>query len=327
VKLLILGGTVFLGRSLTECAIERGHQVTLFNRGKHNPGLFPEVEKIRGDRANDLNLLDGRKWDAAIDTCGYVPRIVEMSARHLADSVEHYTFVSSLSVYPDGSYRSDGLDEAAPVIKLKDESVEEITGETYGGLKALCEAAAERAMPGRILSVRPGLIVGPHDPTDRYTYWPHRIAHGADVLAPGNPEQIVPIIDVRDLAEWMIRMAEERVTGVFNATDSPAMVQMLEACVEIAPPGTRLIWVDEGFLIEHEVEPWSELPVWMPAADAAKFDCRKAISQGLTFRPLADTARDTMEWDSGRDITGAYAECLKPERESELLALWSARAN
>ena len=198
-KLLILGGTVFLGRHLVEAAQARGHQLTLFNRGQHNPELFAGVEKLRGDRSGDLSALRGRRWDAVIDTCGYIPRIVRASAELLADAVDHYTFVSSLSVYADTS--RPGIDESAPVGQLADETVEDITGETYGPLKALCEQAAGRALPGRVLTVRPGLIVGPHDPTDRFTYWPVRVARGGALLAPGRPERRVAFVDVRDLAE------------------------------------------------------------------------------------------------------------------------------
>ena len=183
--LLILGGTRFLGRHLVEAALGDGHRVTLFNRGLSNPDLFPEVETINGDRDGDISVLQGRCWDAAIDTCGYVPRVVRASAGLLADAVDHYTFVSSISVYSDAI--GPGADEDAPVEELEDPGVEEVTGETYGGLKALCERAAEEEMPGRVLNVRPGLISGPHDPTDRITYWPRRVAAGGEVLAPDRP--------------------------------------------------------------------------------------------------------------------------------------------
>src|SRR5215217_7189292 len=187
--LLILGGTGFLGRHLVEAALGDGHRPTLFNRGLHEPRLFPEVEKIEGDREGDLAPLLGRRFDAVIDTCGYVPRVVGASAGLLADAVDHYTFVSSISVYSDDI--APGADEEAPVRELPDPTVEEVTGETYGGLKALCEQAAEEEMPGRVMNVRPGLISGPHDPTDRFTYWPRRISAGGEVLAPGRKERPV----------------------------------------------------------------------------------------------------------------------------------------
>src|SRR5579863_2076845 len=232
-KLLILGGTVFLGRSIVEAALSRGHEVTLFNRGLHNPDLFPEVEKIRGNRNEDISLLQegDRHWDATIDTSGYVPRAVQASAEALVGRVHHYTFISSISVFAD--FSKDGIDEQSPVGTLEDETVEEVTNESYGPLKALCEQAAERAMPGRVLVVRPGLIVGPNDVTDRFTYFPYRVAQGGEMLAPGEPEQQTQFIDVRDLAEWIVRMVEAGKTGTYNATGPDyalTMEQFLAEC-------------------------------------------------------------------------------------------------
>jgi len=196
--LLILGGTGFLGRHLVEAALGDGHRPTLFNRGLSEPGLFPEVEKLEGDREGNLSALLGRRWDAVIDTCGYVPRVVRASAGLLADAVEHYTFVSSISVYSDAI--APGADEEAPVRELPDPTVEEVTEETFGGLKALCERAAEEMLPDRVLNIRPGLISGPYDPTDRFTYWPCRVAAGGEILAPDHEERGVQYIDVRGLA-------------------------------------------------------------------------------------------------------------------------------
>src|SRR5215207_6972979 len=244
--LLILGGTGFLGRHLVEAALGEGHRPTLFNRGLSEPGLFPEVEKLEGDRDGDLSALRGRRWDAVIDTCGYVPRVVEASARLLAEAVDHYTFVSSISVYSDDI--ALGADEGAPVGELPDPRVEVVTGETYGGLKALCERAAEEELPGRVLNVRPGLISGPHDPTDRFTYWPRRIAAGGEVLAPDRPERKVQYIDVRDLAAWIVEMAQEQQTGMYNATGPDyelTMGRLLEECEAIGDAGVELVWVSE----------------------------------------------------------------------------------
>src|SRR5688572_29497367 len=196
-RLLVLGGTKFLGRAVVEAAVARGHEPTLFHRGLTNPGLFPDLEHLRGDRDGGLAALQGRTWDAVIDPSGYVPRIVRASAELLADAVEHYTFISSISVYP--SFPTPGMDESSPVGTLEDPTVEDVPAH-YGPLKALCEQAAEAAMPGRVFHVRAGLIVGPNDPSDRFTYWPVRVAKGGDVLAPGSPERPVQIIDVRDLA-------------------------------------------------------------------------------------------------------------------------------
>ena len=250
-KLLILGGTVFLGRHLVESALERGHTVTLFNRGQHNADLFPSVEKLRGNRDGELDVLRGRSWDAVIDTCGYFPRIVRASAEMLAHAVDHYTFISTVSVYAE--VKQPSIDENAPVARIEDESVEKITEESYGALKALCEQAVERALPGRALVIRPGLIVGPHDPTDRFTYWPHRVARGGEVLAPGKATSRVQFIDVRDLAEWTMSMVEAKQTGVYNAT-GPAhaltMEQTLSECRKVSQSDARLTWVEEKFLLD-----------------------------------------------------------------------------
>ena len=328
--LLIIGGTVFLGRHLVEAALARGHTLSLFNRGQHNPELFPEVEKLRGDRASDLAALVGRRWDAAIDTCGYVPRVVRTSSELLADAVEHYTFVSSISVYAD--FKKIGINEHDPVGTLEDESIEEVTGESYGPLKALCEQAAERAMPGRVLNVRPGLIVGPHDPTDRFTYWPRRVARGGEVLAPNRPEHGTQIIDVRDLAEWMIAMVEQRQIGIYNATGPEYRLtigQVLDESKSVSGSDANIVWVNERFLLDAGVQPWSELPIWVPAEDPdnAGFDsvdCAKAIGAGLRFRPLAETIRDTLAWDATLPADRELRAGIRREREAELLASWRA---
>jgi len=308
-NLLILGGTIFLGRYLAEAALAHGHQVTLFNRGQHNADLFPVVEKLRGDRDGGLDALRGRHWDAVIDTSGYVPRIVRASAELLADAAEHYTFISSISVYPH--FRSVGLDEHAPVGTLDDPAIEEVTGESYGPLKALCEQAVEQALPGRTLVVRPGLIVGPHDPSDRFTYWVHRVAQGGELLAPESPNWHTQIIDVRDLADWTLHMVEQGQTGVYNAT-GPAydltFGQLLDTCRVVSGSAARFTWVSEAFLLENEVAPWIELPLWIPQSDPdmlgfSDVSCAKAIAAGLTFRDLATTVRDTLAWDAGRTDT------------------------
>src|SRR5215210_6263497 len=322
---LILGGTGFLGRHLVGAALGKGHRVTLFNRGLREPGLFPDVETIEGDREADLSALRGRRWDAAIDTCGYVPRVVRASAGLLADAVEHYTFVSSISVYSDGI--APGADEEAPVRELPDPTVEEVTGETYGGLKVLCERAAGEEMPGRVMNVRPGLISGPHDPTDRFTYWPRRISAGGEVLAPDHPGRRVQFIDVRDLAAWIVDMSAEQQTGTYNATGPDYDLQMgrlLEECETVSDGGAELVWVSEEFLEEHGVEPFTELPLWLPReyAGLQAIDCTKAIAAGLAFRPLSQTIADVLEWNhtSGKDEQPAAG--LGPERERELLLAW-----
>jgi 2'-hydroxyisoflavone reductase len=329
--ILIIGGTVFLGRALVEAARARGHALTLFNRGRSNPELALDAEQIHGDRAGDLSALAGRRWDAVIDTCGYVPRIVRHSAAALAGATDHYTFISSISVY--ASTREPGVDESAPVGVIEDPTVEKVTGETYGPLKALCEQAAEEELPGRVLVIRPGLIVGPNDPTDRFTYWPARVARGGEVLAPGRPDRATQVIDVRDLAEWTIALVEGRQTGVYNATGPDhvlTMGELLDTSREVSDSDARTVWVDEGFLLEQGVGPWMELPLWLPESDpdAAGFsaiDVSKAIAAGLRFRPLRETVRATLEWAGTRPPEYAWRAGLAPDKEQALLKAWEER--
>jgi 2'-hydroxyisoflavone reductase len=329
-RLLILGGTAFLGRHLVDAALAQGHAVTLFNRGQRNPALFPEVEKLRGNRDGDLEALRGRRWDAVVDPSGYVPRLVRASAELLAEAVDHYTFISSLSVYAD--FTRPGLSEGSAVATLPpgQEATEEITGETYGALKALSERAAEAALPGRVLVVRPGLIVGPHDPSDRFTYWPVRVARGGEVLAPDNPARLVQFIDVRDLAEWILRLVVPRETGTFNATGPAqplALGDFLEACRVVSGSDARFTWVPETLLLEHNITPYTELPLWVPASEAGfdRFDLTRALAAGLTFRPLAETIRDTLAWDATRPPGAERRNGLSPEREAALLEAFHAQ--
>lgn len=322
-RILVLGGTLFVGRHVVEAALARGHELTLFNRGRTDAALFPGVETLHGDRdAGDLEALRGRSWDAVVDTSAGLPRWVRDTADLLADRVEHYTFVSTCSVYADTS--EAGTNESSPVQALEDETVEEITSaEVYGGLKVLCERVVEERLPGRSLSVRAGLVVGPHDPTGRFTYWVHRIAQGGDVLAPEPRDQPVQLIHGRDLADWMLDQAERRETGVFNATgpERPLTMEgMLEAIREETGADARLVWVDSGYLLERGVAAWSDLPLWLAAREnpeSANFlavDVSKAIAAGLRFRPLARTIRDTLE----QAETSAQAG-LDEARERELL--------
>jgi 2'-hydroxyisoflavone reductase len=337
-KLLFIGGTKFLGRHAVEAALARGHQVTLFNRGQQNPGLFPEAEHLVGDRDGGLDVLGGGEWDAVVDTCGYVPRVVRASARLLAERVGLYVFVSSISVYAD---HTNPRDENAPLGTLTEET-EEVTGDSYGPLKALCERAAEEETGGRALVVRSGLIVGPHDPTMRFSYWTRRVAQGGEVLAPGDPERLVQFIDARDLGEWMIRMAEEGRAGVFNASGRPlSFGRFLEECRAASESDARFTWVDDEFLLAQGVEPWSHLPLWLPYSDEQfryfqEAICERAFAAGLSFRPLAETIRDTLAWQRAQpDGGGATPRAGVPvpdhsisrERESELLRLWHERNN
>jgi 2'-hydroxyisoflavone reductase len=327
-KILIIGGTKFLGRHLVDAALAHGHEITLFNRGKTNPTLFPNIETIRGDREHDIEKLSGREWDAVIDTCGYVPRIVRLSAIGLERSIKRYVFISSISVYHDSLFKKIGIEESDPVGKLDDETVEEITGETYGPLKALCEKTVQEIYGNRALVIRPGLIVGPHDGTDRFTYWPVRVARGGEVLAPESSEVPVEIIDVRDLAQFTIKLIERNGLGVFNATGPDYKLTfgtMLDTCKRVSGSATQFKWASADFLNQHKVEPWSDLPVWIPDneenAGFSRMNVSKAIKAGLTFRQLADTVRDTLAWANTRPSDHEWRAGLKPEREKELLEL------
>ncbi|GAC1403799.1 MAG: SDR family oxidoreductase [Ktedonobacteraceae bacterium] len=324
-RLLIFGGTGFLGRYLVQAALEHQHTVTLFNRGRTHPELFPQLEQFHGDRNSDLHALRGRTWDAVIDSNGQIPRQVRESASLLADSTEHYTFISTISVYAD--YTVESIDESSPVSKLEDPISEIITPETYGARKALCEQYAEQAQPNRVLIIRPGLLVGPHDPTDRFTYWPHRVARGEQVLAPGNPEQPIQFIDVRDFAAWNIGMVEARQTGIYNAKGPDGtltMLQLLEHCREVSSSNARFEWVSEQFLLEHEVTPYLQLPLWVPSEmiGFSRVNCRKAIAAGLSIRPLIETIQDTLAWDATRQADYTLHAGLTAEREQQLLRAW-----
>ncbi len=363
-KILILGGTGFLGPHTVRAALARGHTVTLFNRGRTEQRrkeigreleFMEDVEILYGNRDPDktaddwkpadqardpasprgLTQLHGRNWDAVIDNSGYYPRHVKASAGLLAPHVKHYTFISSISVYADSSRPE--ADETDRVGTISDPTVESMGDnyENYGPLKALCELAAEGALPGRVANVRPGLIVGPGDNTDRFTYWPVRIARGGEVLAPGSPSDPVQIIDVRDLGEWLVRCLEHNTAGVFNAVGPAAvpgskytMGEMLDACVEAAGSDARFTWCDAAFLREQNVSAWGDMPVWIPPeGDSAGSGLRanaRARAAGLTFRPVPDTARATLEfWKTLPEDRRAKMQAgIKAEREAEVLAAW-----
>jgi len=313
-RLLLLGGPMFLGRAIADTAVERGHELTFFNRGQTNPELYPEVERLRGDRDAELDALAGREWDAVVDTSGYLPRVVRKSAEALSGGVGRYCFVSSISVYADFS---GPVDESSPVGTLDDETVEEMGDEheNYGPLKALCERVVQEVFGERALVVRPGLIVGPHDPTGRFTYWPHRVTRGGEVLAPGPPERPVQFIDVRDLGGWIVRLLEDDRGGVFNTTsEGVAWGDLLD--------DAEVTWVDDAFLLEHGVGEWMELSLWIAAPDWAglhQADVSRAIAAGLRCRPVEETMRDTLLLATPVEGVG-----LAPERERELLAAWHA---
>lgn len=328
-RMLILGGTGFTGPHHVRYALERGHRVTVFNRG-NNPEVLPDgVEQLIGDRNGDLESLKGREWDVVIDIPSTLPRWVRDAAQLLKDAAGHYVFISTISVY--AAHDTPGADETAAVQVLEDPDTEDMRH--YGALKAAAEAEARRAFPGRATVIRPGLIIGPRDPTDRFTYWPVRIARGGEVLAPGTPNDPAQVIDARDLAAFVIRMAEMRVGGDFNATGPDYRLgfgTMLDGICDAIDADARFTWVDSEFLAAQEVAPWSHMPVWIPPSGAyagfAQRSIAKALAHGLSFRPLADTARDTLDWfrTLPDDRQAALRAGIDAVREREVLAAWHA---
>ena len=337
-RILILGGTGFTGPYQVRYALSRGHKVTTFNRGKTHPGELPtEVEQLIGDRNGKLDALKGRQWDVVIDNPTTLPAWVRDAAQILKGNVERYVFISTISVYAD---TSNGVDETAPLAKYDGldpykETLEAMRAsgyKTYGPLKVLSEQEAEKWFPGKTLIIRPGLIVGPRDETDRFTYWPVRIDRGGEVMAPGNREDPVQFIDARDLAEWTIRMVENRETGIYNAT-GPAkplgVGGMVDGIKDAEKSSATLTFVSYDFLKQHKVEAWSDMPVWAGdelGLSRTKID--KALAKGLTFRGLGETARDTLAWFKSlpQDRQSKMRAGLTPAREAEVLAAWHKRA-
>jgi len=337
-KILILGGTRFIGLHMTALALQRGHTVTFFNRGHTKADRFPEVERIHGDRNGQIDGLKGRAWDVVIDNSGYVPRIVKLSAEMLAPQVRQYVFTSSISVYPDFSVPRD---EKSPVGKTPDESVETIDENTYGPLKALCEQAAERALPGRTTVIRPGLIVGPDDNTDRFTWWPARAARGGEFIAPGAPRDPFQVIDARDIAAFTLNAVEKNITGTYNLVSNVndfKFGELTNACIDAAnrqaKPADKphATWLPADFLEAQKVEPWSEMPVWLPAqGDEAAFagtSNAAARAQGLKITPLAKTVDDTMAWHLARpaEERDKLKAGIAPDKEAAVLAAWKAKS-
>jgi 2'-hydroxyisoflavone reductase len=323
-RLLILGGTVFLGRHVAAEALARGHEVTVFHRGRHGAGLFPEAEHLIGDRGRDLTALEGRTWDAAVDTSGYRPADVAASTALLARAgVEHLAFVSTCNVYP--GWPAEPVSETSPVWT---------DGDDYGPKKAGCEREAEAALPHRVAALRAGLLCGPHDNVYRLPWWVERIGRGGEVLAPGDPGRTVQLIDARDLAAWIVDLGERRQAGTFNAT-APAgrttMGEVFEAAVAATGSDARLTWVPDDALVAAEVEPWTEVPLWIPEADAPgtwQIDASRAEAAGLRCRPVADTVAAVWAWleaggasAEGDDWLSPHAATgMAPEREREVLA-------
>ncbi len=327
-RTLILGGTQFLGRHFVDAVQARGWELTLFNRGQTNPAIYPELEHLRGDRDPNIEpglaALEGRSWDIIVDPSGYVPRLVDASLAALASS-GYYCFISSISVYSD--FASPGQDESAPLDEIDDPTTEEWAGPAYGPLKALCEDAVRAARPNSHLNVRAGLIIGPHDPTERYTYWVRRVARGGEVLAPVGPDYPIQAIHAGDIAEWSLEMAAGQRSGTFNVTSAIyPLGELLEAAKRETGSDARFTYVSEEFLLEQEVGAWMELPLWMPTpmAGLMQTSIAAAQEQGLQERPLAQTIRETLAWAQETPPENPDVG-LMPEREAELLAAWAAR--
>jgi nucleoside-diphosphate-sugar epimerase len=346
-RILFLGGTGFLGPHMVRDAIARGHTVTLFNRGKSNPHLFPGVEKLVGDRYADISALEGRDWDAVIDTFTYVPATVARTAEMLKDRVGQYIDISTISVY--ANYAKPGMDEGGPLAEMPDDVAAGIeshrqVGQYYGPMKARVEKTIESILPGRTCVIRPGLIVGPGDPTDRFTWWPVRVSRGGEVLSPGSPDHFTQSIDARDLASFVITCVERKNMGIYNA-DSPGATRtmglLLETCRSVAGSDASFTWVPAAFLSEHGVGAWQQMTCWVPPeGDYAGFgqvSTKKAMANGLTIRPLSETVRDTLAWvnEEPEDemllerainrrarLPKAERAGVAPEKEAEVLAAW-----
>ena len=333
-RILILGGTGFTGPYQVRYALSRGHKITTFNRGKtHQDKLPNEVEQLIGDRNGQLDTLKGRQWDVAIDNPTTLPAWVRDAAQILHGSVDRYVFISTISVYSD---TSKGVDENAPLAKYDGpdpykETLEAMKAsgyKTYGPLKALSEQEAEKWFPGKTLIIRPGLIVGPGDETDRFTYWPVRIDRGGEVLAPGAAGDPVQFIDARDLAEWTIRMAENRETRIYNATgpSKPLGIgEMLDQMKGALNSDAKFTWAAADFLKQQKIEAWSDMPVWTgEESGMAQTNINRALGKGLTFRMLVETARDTLAWFKSQplDRQSKLRAGLTPERETDVLAAW-----
>ena len=339
-RILILGGTGFTGPFQVQYALSRGHKVTVFNRGKTHPGELPkEAEQLIGDRNGQLDALKGRQWDVVIDNPTTLPVWVRDAAQILKGNADRYVFISTISVYSDNS--KPGMDESGPLAKYDGADPMKETQTTlrasnfrlYGPLKVLSEAEAEKWFPGESLIIRPGLIVGPGDESDRFTYWPVRLERGGEILAPGNPSDPVQLIDARDLAEWTIRMVEQGTTGIFNATGPKStltMQGMLDGIRKVTKANSTFTWVDADFLAAQKVSPWSDMPVWIPPrgeeAGFSRININKALSKGLTFRSVPETTQATLDWfrKQTAERQSKLRAGITASRETEVLAAWHA---
>jgi nucleoside-diphosphate-sugar epimerase len=340
-KILVLGGSRFLGRTFVKEALRRNNELTIFNRGIQNPGI-KDVEVLTGNRFGNLKALQNRYWDVVLDTSGFIPYTVQNTTNLLKDRVKHYTFISSISVYQD--WVQENLDENYPTLEISLEEANKLSMdadgpiyEYYGHFKALCEQIAEKNMPGRVLNVRAGLLIGPNDYTDRIPYWIHRIAKGGKVLVPGNQNRRVQVIDNKDLSNWILDMEEKGLTGTFNTTgpNYPLSIkEFIDTCIQVTGSNAEVVWADEQFLMDQKVAPWTEMPLWVPEnhpisaetgepwKGAFSINVDKAIESGLTFRPLEESLADIYEWEKTRHLTeDEWKSGMRAEKEKELLTL------
>ncbi|MEP7156785.1 MAG: NAD-dependent epimerase/dehydratase family protein [Betaproteobacteria bacterium] len=331
-RILILGGTGFLGPAIVAAAQAKGHQVTLFNRGKTRPGLFPNLDKRLGDRdpnkGEGLKSLESGEWDAVIDDSGFYPRMVGASAQLLSKRVKQYIYISSISCYREGA--PENSDENTPLATMADPTLETMgkNFENYGALKALCEKAAEKALPGRTTVVRPGFIVGPDDPTGRFTYWPVRFDKGGEIAVPGAPADPLQLIDVRDLAEWLILLVEKNTIGTFNGLGPEKRMswgRVIEACRMATPTAATVTWIPAEFVAKQE---GAGFPIWVPYLDDSKgfhtWSNARAVNAGLKFRPVELTVKDTLVWYQGqlKEKEGRVKLAMSAEQEGALLKAW-----
>lgn len=324
-RLLVLGGTLFLGRHLVQAAMARGHRVTTFTRGRAGPGIFPAAEALLGDRDADMSALRGRRWDAVVDTSAYLPHQVEAAAAVLSESVDRYCLVSTASVYP--GFPTEHVSESSAVHRSLDDPAATVRGDTYGPLKVACEQAVLRTFPDAAFIIRPGILAGPWDPTDRLRYWVRRGAEGGEVLAPGLPAHPVQLLDARDLAEWILNRLEQSQAGIFNAAGPGATLSMsslLETCRAVACVAATFHWAPDAFLLEHGVRPSADIPLWLPAELPGTIDDRAARALGLRNRPFAETVRDVLADDDvpvPQTFGPARPAVISRDRERELLRL------
>ncbi|KGX90524.1 isoflavone reductase [Pontibacillus halophilus JSM 076056 = DSM 19796] len=326
-NILVLGGTVFVGRHIVEAAIERGHKVTLFNRGRTNQELFPQAEKLVGDRDSDVESLKNRDWDVVIDATGYTPDAVERTAKLLQQQVKQYVFISTISVYEN--FRKKHVEEDAPLAKLKEDRAE-VNSETYGPLKAKAEEKVKEYFKTNHLIIRPGIVVGPDDPTDRFTYWVMRFQRGGQVLIPGERSRPLQWIDVRDLAEWTVRMTESKENGTYNAAgfeQELTMEKFVETLKELNP-NAQENWIQDEFLLEHNVQPFKDLPLWLPKSEDYPYgfilvENKRAREKGLTFRSVENTVEATREWFESQSERTMVKVGLEPGKEADLIQRFS----